>query len=176
MRTVVASHELLPKGLELESLSVDAGHVSVHVESGRTRGICPICGHGSSRVHSRYHRTVSDLPWHGICVTFKIRVRRFFCDKSSCERRIFCERLEEVAARAHKTSRLEEALLAIALELGGRAGRQVSLGAGNCRRTRHFAQEDQGCACAGDWKGQGARRGRLRVQERLYLWHYTRRS
>ena len=127
MRTVVASHELLPKGLELESLSVDAGHVSVHVESGRTRGICPICGHGSSRVHSRYHRTVSDLPWHGICVTFKIRVRRFFCDKSSCERRIFCERLEEVAARAHKTSRLEEALLAIALELGGRAGARLAL-------------------------------------------------
>jgi len=27
MRTVVASHELLPKGLELESLSVETGHV-----------------------------------------------------------------------------------------------------------------------------------------------------
>lgn len=127
MRTVVASHELLPKGLELESLSVETGHVNICVGSGATRCICPVCGHGSSRVHSRYHRTVSDLPWHGLRVTFKIRARRFFCDESSCERRIFCERLEEVAARARKTSRLEGALLAIALELGGRAGARLAL-------------------------------------------------
>ena len=127
MRTVVASHELLPKGLELESLSLGTGNVSICVGSGATRCICPICGHGSSRVHSRYHRTVSDLPWHGICVTFEIRARRFFCDESSCERKIFCERLPEVAPRARKTSRLEEALLAIALELGGRAGARLAL-------------------------------------------------
>src|SRR5215208_5687702 len=126
MRAVV-SHELLPKGLELESLSLETRHVSICAQSGASRGTCPLCGHGSSRVHSRYVRTVSDLPWHGICVTFKIRARRFFCDEPSCERKIFCERLEEVAARARKTSRLEEALLTIALELGGRAGARLAL-------------------------------------------------
>ncbi|HET7269749.1 MAG TPA: hypothetical protein VFI90_01565 [Rubrobacter sp.] len=73
-------------------------------------------------MHGRYSRTVSDLPWHGICVTFKIRARRFLCDESSCERKIFCERLPDVAARARKAVRLEEALLVIALELGGSAG------------------------------------------------------
>jgi transposase len=127
VRTVVASHDLLPKGLELESLSVETGHVSIRVGSGATRCICPVCERGSSRVHSRYLRTVSDLPWHGICVTFKIRARRFFCGETSCERKIFCERLPDVAARARKTSRLEEALLAIALELGGRAGARLAL-------------------------------------------------
>ena len=55
-------------------------------------------------------------------MTLEVRARRFFCDEASCERRIFCERLPEVAARARKTDRLEEALLAVALELGGRAG------------------------------------------------------
>lgn len=127
MRTVVASHELLPKGLELESLRVETGHVSICVGSDATRCICPVCGHGSSRVHSRYLRTVSDLPWHGISVALAVRARRFFCDEPSCERKIFCERLEEVAARARKTARLEEALLAIALELGGRAGARLAL-------------------------------------------------
>jgi hypothetical protein len=100
MRTVVASRKLLPKGLELESLSVETGHVSIYVGSGATRCVCPVCGHGSSRIHSRYHRTVSDLPWHGSRVTFEIRARRFFCGEPSCERRIFCERLPEVATRA----------------------------------------------------------------------------
>jgi transposase len=69
---------------------------------------------------------VSDLPWHGISVELEVKARRFFCEESSCERKIFCERLEEVAARARKTVRLEEALLAIALELGGRAGARLA--------------------------------------------------
>src|SRR5215212_2940189 len=126
MRTTIATHELLPKGLGLESLSIGTGHVSISVSSGAGRCACPICGRGSSRVHSRYSRTVSDLPWHGISVELEVRARRFFCEEASCERRIFCERLPEVAARARKTGRLEEALLAIVLELGGRAGARLA--------------------------------------------------
>src|SRR5215218_10801449 len=127
MRTAIAAHELLPEGLCLETLSIQTRRVSIRVSSGTRRSRCPVCGRGSSRVHSRYVRTVSDLPWHGVCVELEIRVRRFFCDEPSCERRIFCERLPEVAARARKTSRLEEALLAIALKLGGRAGARLAL-------------------------------------------------
>jgi transposase len=127
MRTAIAPHELLPKGLDLESLSIETGRVSISVSSGTSRSVCPLCGRGSSRVHSRYLRTVSDLPWHGISIELEVRARRFFCDEPSCERKIFCERLPEIAARARKTSRLEEALLAIALELGGRAGARLAL-------------------------------------------------
>jgi transposase len=127
MRTVVASHELLPKGLELESLIVETGCVSISVSPGAEGCFCPVCGRHSSRVHSRYLRTVSDLPWHGISVTLKVHTRRFVCDESSCERKIFCERLPEVAARARKTGRLEEALLAIALELGGRLALELGI-------------------------------------------------
>ena len=126
MRNAIANHELLPKGLQLESLSVETGRVSIRVTCGGSRSCCPLCGRGSSRVHSRYSRSLSDLPWHGICVTLLVRARRFFCDEGSCERKIFCERLPEVAARARKTGRLEEALLAIVLELGGRAGSRLA--------------------------------------------------
>jgi transposase len=127
MRTAIAPHELLPEGLNLESLSIETGRVSICVSSGTRRSVCPLCGDASSRVHSRYARTVSDLPWHGISVELEVLARRFFCDEPSCERKIFCERLPEVAARARKTHRLEEALLAIALELGGRAGARLAL-------------------------------------------------
>jgi transposase len=50
----------------------------------------------------------------------------FFCGEASCERKIFCERLPDVAARSRKTGRLEEALLAIVFELGGRAGARLA--------------------------------------------------
>src|SRR5829696_6139086 len=126
MRTAIEADKLLPEGLYLESLSIGTGRVSIRVSSGKRRSRCPLCGRGSSRVHSRYSRTVSDLPWHGSSVELEVRARRFFCDEASCERRIFCERLPDVAARARKTDRLEEALLAIALELGGRAGARLA--------------------------------------------------
>lgn len=127
MRTVIASHELLPRGLKLEGLSIETGRVSISVGSDSTRSPCPVCGHRSARAHSRYLRTASDLPWHGISVTLKIHARRFFCDDLSCKRKIFCERLPEIRPRARKTGRLEEALLAIAIELGGRAGARLAL-------------------------------------------------
>ena len=126
MRTAIAAHELLPEGLYLENLSIGAGRVSISAASGTRRSRCPLCGRGSSRVHSRYTRTLSDLPWHGISVELEVRARRFFCEEASCERKIFCERLPDVAARARKTGRLEEALLAIVLELGGTAGARLA--------------------------------------------------
>lgn len=100
--------------------------MSILVSSGTGISCCPLCDRDSSRIHSRYLRTVSDLPWHGISVELKVRARRFFCDEPSCERRIFCERLPDVATRARKTSRLDAALLAIVLELGGRAGSRLA--------------------------------------------------
>jgi transposase len=126
MRTAIATHELLPEGLYLESLSIETGRVSISAASETRRSRCPLCGRGSSRVHSRYSRSVSDLPWHGITVELEVRARRFFCDGASCERRIFCERLPDVSARARKTGRLEGALLAIVFELGGRAGARLA--------------------------------------------------
>ena len=126
MRTAIANHELLPEDLDLESFGIEAGRVSITVSSGARKCLCPVCGRGSSRVHSRYSRAVSDLPWHGISVELEVRAKRFFCDEGSCERRIFCERLSDVAAHARKTRRLEGALLATVLELGGRAGARLA--------------------------------------------------
>ena len=54
MRTAIAPHELLPKGLDLEGLSIETGRVSISVSSGTSRSVCPLCGRGSSRVHSRF--------------------------------------------------------------------------------------------------------------------------
>jgi hypothetical protein len=59
-------------------------------------------------------------------VALRAKARRFFCDEVYCERKIFCERLPEVAAHARKTGRLEGALLLVAFELGGRAGSRLA--------------------------------------------------
>lgn len=117
---------LLPIGLRIVHMAADRDSLSLLAEPETTSARCPLCGSPSKRVHSRYVRTASDLPWRGIAVRLVVRVRRFFCDKASCERKIFCERLPEIAARARKTARLERALVAIAFELGGEAGARLA--------------------------------------------------
>jgi transposase len=54
---------------------------------------CPECLQESRRIHSRYRRSLSDLPWEGIPVRIELRVRRFFCDSEDCGQQIFTERL-----------------------------------------------------------------------------------
>src|SRR5215207_1608077 len=127
------SHRLLPQGMRITYLCAnDAGWV-LNVEPEADCARCSMCGSRSERVHSRYTRTASDLPWRGIAVTMKVRARTFFCDRPSCERRIFCERkifaerLAEVAhVHARSTDRQREALEWIALALGGEAGARLA--------------------------------------------------
>ena len=99
-----------PKGLAFEGLSLGPGKkLTLRARTAGRAARCPLCKTDSRRVHSFYERTISDLPLHGVAVSIAVRARRFFCDGASCERRIFCERLPDVAAHARNTGRLEEA-------------------------------------------------------------------
>lgn len=88
---------------------------------------CPSCQCGSRRIHSCYQRTVADLPHSGAPVCLKITVRRFFCRNRRCPRRIFAERLPEVAADyARRTERLGKAQARIAQAVGSRPGTRLA--------------------------------------------------
>lgn len=126
MSQLLPSPRLLPTGLRVLQMAVVEEALFMLVESDETYSRCPLCGSLSDRIHSRYTRIASDLPWRGITVTLKIRARKFFCDRGSCEREIFCERLPEIAAQARKTGRLEAVLRSIAFELGGEAGARLA--------------------------------------------------
>ena len=146
-------------GLEIEHAVVDRGRVVVRAAAAGDRAECPLCGRASGGVHSRYARTVADLPRHGTPVTLRVRVRRFFCENPRCERKIFCERLPEVEVRARKTARLERALVAIALELGGEAGARLARELGLAVSPDVFLDRIRRVASTAD----RATRGRVRV-------------
>jgi transposase len=114
--------------LQLERLEIEGDHISLFVTTAAATAECPICGWISDRVHSSYTRTVCDLPWHGRPVILRLRIRRFFCEHDGCRRVIFAERIPEVAGDyARKTDRLESALLAVGLALGGEAGSRLAV-------------------------------------------------
>jgi len=121
---------LLPDAIHvrLETWSFEPAQsaLTLNLHARPTTVRCPLCGKRSKRVHSRYQRTLADLPWGEHAVTVLLSVRRLFCDNVRCERRIFAERLPEVAAPwARKTVCLAGRLTAMGLALGGAAGTRL---------------------------------------------------
>lgn len=105
--------------------------IEIFAESRQLKPPCPLCGTPAHRVQSRYERKIDDLPWIGVAVRLILCVRRYFCDEKSCPRRIFAERISEIAARyARKTARLCEVINQTGCELGGRPGVRIMTGFG----------------------------------------------
>jgi len=111
--------------LIIEQVSVTDG-VTVTVHAASLTALCPCCGTESKRVHSYYIRTLHDLPASGRTVLLTVRVRRFFCQESTCKRKIFAERFPSLTLpRAKFTKRLLEALKEMGFEQGGEAGARL---------------------------------------------------
>ena len=120
---------LIPSGTEVELICLrpKAGVIQVELRAHQPSSSCPSCGRRSSRVHSRYWRTIADLPWEGIPVRILLQARKFFCGDERCSRRIFTEQLPTTVARyARRSCRSREALSWVTLALGGRAGERLA--------------------------------------------------
>jgi len=123
LETVI--EQLIPTSgkLRMQQLQLSSEELRLVLTSMQTEGQCPLCGHGTTRVHSAYTRTLQDLPWGSQRLQLCVQVHRFFCQNPDCVRKIFTERLPELMeSSARRTNRLRDALLTIGWALGGRAG------------------------------------------------------
>jgi transposase len=112
-----------PHQLRLQCINASEKTITVIVTTIQPRASCPRCHQSSTRIHSRYARTVADLPWLGVAVRLELHTRRFFCRQPACPQQIFCERLPAVVAPyARRTQRLARALQVLGFALGGEAG------------------------------------------------------
>ena len=101
--------------------------VRLHGEAVASTAACSACGVTARRVHSRYERVVSDSPAGGREVELRLRIRRFFCDNTTCLRKIFSEQIGNVTSRYARHTPVARGLLtSVALALGGRAGARLS--------------------------------------------------
>lgn len=120
-------HAVLPTGLSVVQLLPTADRIVLVVKPTARESICPLCGHMSARVHSTYVRRLADLPWQGKRAELQVFARRFRCSVTTCRRRIFTERLPEVARpKARRTPRLAQAQREVGLALGGEPGSRLA--------------------------------------------------
>jgi hypothetical protein len=100
-------------------------------------GRCPTCKQWTTSLHSRYIRTICDLPLCGYRVILRLNARKFRCRNSHCTQRIFTDRFPNfIEPSQRKTKRLRRALEMIGLVLGGRAGSRL------CRKLNMPASGD----------------------------------
>src|SRR5919202_3709526 len=124
-------HFLLPSStnLRLETMAADdhTRCLTLELTSTQLAPACPVCQIPTSRLHSRYTRTLADLPWADVAVQLHLNVRKCFCPNADCPRRIFTERVPALAAPwARRTARLATAQQRIGLALGGAAGSRLA--------------------------------------------------
>lgn len=109
--------------IELDAASNTA---TVWMDAISATAACPACGAESRAMHSRYQRTLADLPWAAYRVNLKIRVRRFRCRSADCLRRVFTERIPDlVKPWQRRTSRLADHQTQVALGIGASAGSRM---------------------------------------------------
>lgn len=120
--------DLLPTAdLRLEDVVLTPTTAVALLVSTSATADCPRCGTPSDRIHSRYRRTVADLPCQDRPVVLRLVVRKFRCARLDCPQTIFCERLSRLLdPHARSTTRLTEAHRAVGFALGGEAGARLA--------------------------------------------------
>ncbi len=113
--------------LTIETVEVDGSTIMVTASSVRPRHACPVCHTESERLHSRYRRTVADLPWADRRFMLHLHVQRFFCDRAECPKRTFAERFgAALPPYARRTARLTANLTALGFAPGGHGAARLA--------------------------------------------------
>lgn len=100
--------------LHLDDLVLTPNTAVALLSSTALTAVCPHCGTPSDRIHSRYRRTVADLPCQDRPLVLRLVVRKFRCRQAACPQEIFCERLPDLLTpHARCTARLTDAHRAI---------------------------------------------------------------
>src|SRR5215472_10218586 len=112
----------LPHGLVITAFHLSNATLHLSIASVLPQARCPLCGSISAAQHSTYQRTFRDVPCGGYPVLVSLQTRRFFCQESSCLRRIFTERFPDfVLPRARMTERFRAALAALSIVMAHEA-------------------------------------------------------
>src|SRR5918993_3371627 len=122
------SSSLVPSGFIVEHAERDSTEVRLTLRHRAGSSLCPGCGTAARRIHSRYYRTLADLPMAGWTVRLRLEARRFRCDAAGCRWRVFAERFdpEVLAPWARRTGRLDDLVHHLAIALGGRPASRLA--------------------------------------------------
>ena len=127
MRRSIEGLGLVPPGIVVEHQNVGTDHIVVSGRLASVEAGCPDCGTLSRSCHSRYVRTLADLPVGGRTMAILLTVRRFRCTTPGCRRTTFSEDVGGQIGRRHgrRSARCDQVVHAVGIALGGRPGSRM---------------------------------------------------
>ena len=122
MRRSIEGLGLVPPGIVVEHQDVGTDRILVSGRLASSEAGCPDCGTLSRSCHSRYVRTLADLPVGGRTMAILLTVRRFRCASPGCRRTTFSEDIGSQIGRRHsrRSARCDQVVHAVGIALGGR--------------------------------------------------------
>src|SRR5258708_4522445 len=122
-----------PENMAITSVHPTVLTLTIDLACSDSTACCPLCHQFSERVHSKYQRTVADVPCGGRRVLLLLTVRKYICHTCDCPRSIFTERLPElVQSYARMTNRLRQWIEAISRAASGEVGARLAEHLGMC--------------------------------------------
>lgn len=105
--------------------NIDENTIEIYVERTNKSACCPCCGKKSVNVHSRYTRTIKDLPIQEDKVILKISTKVFFCKNKKCNINTFSEKFEFIENYSRMTIRLKDRIINDTKGMSAKASKEI---------------------------------------------------
>lgn len=113
----------LDKKLKIINHEYEEDILLINLERTNKSAICPHCGRKSKNIHSRYIRTIKDLPIQEYKVILNIETKIFFCNNNKCNANTFAEKFDFIESRARMTMRLKDRIVTDSKGMSARAAK-----------------------------------------------------
>lgn len=115
----------LDKKLKVISCENVDENIIVNIIRANNSAICPCCGKKSNNIHSRYIRTIKDLPIQESKVILKLQAKLFFCKNSKCSNNTFSEQFDFIEGHSRMTTRLKNRIIDTSKTMSARASKTI---------------------------------------------------
>ena len=99
--------------------------VIIYIQRTNKTAICPCCGKKSSKINTKYFRTIKDLPIQENKVILKLETKTFFCKNKKCEINTFAEEFNFIESHARMTTRLKNRIVNDTKGMSARAAKET---------------------------------------------------
>ena len=115
----------LDKKLKVVNYEYIGDILYIDLERCNKSALCPCCGKKSHNIHSKYLRTIKDLPIQEYKVILNITAKVFFCKNKNCHINTFAEQFDFIESHSRMTTRLKSKIVDDSKGMSARASKET---------------------------------------------------
>jgi transposase len=118
--------DCFPDYLKNIDIQIEESKVTLFFKTKRDECKCPTCGEITNRYTNYYTRIIQDLPIIDKQLFLNLKLKRFICENTECNKKYFTEGIENLAKKgSRRTNRLDNLLTRISLINSAEEGARI---------------------------------------------------